>query len=136
MAAGRNPLEWEWSQLETLLDEELHALPSQFRAPLILCCLNRHPHVEVSRQLGLSTDALAERLRLAYGALQTRLCRRGLTLSLQVLALLLSHRAASVTVPRALVDSTVEMAVVNTAPSHAPPRRGTDGQAAAGEDRR
>ena len=121
MTARKKPLEREWSELETVLDEELNGLPADFRAPLIFCCLNRQPHLEVARQLGLSTGALAERLRLAIEELQIRLCRRGLTLSSQVLALLLMQRAAEHAVPATLVDSTVEMAIVNVARSDASP---------------
>ena len=102
-----------------MLDEALNGLPTEFRAPLILCCLNRQPHADVARHLGVPAGSIAKRLRLAYESLRNRLCRRGLTLSSEVLALLLSHRAASIAVPVALVDSTVEMAIVNVARSDA-----------------
>lgn len=69
------------SEAQTLLDEELAALPERYRAPILLCCLEAATQEEAARQLGCSSATLKRRLAKGRELLRIRLARRGLTLS-------------------------------------------------------
>jgi RNA polymerase sigma factor (sigma-70 family) len=87
-----------------LLDEELRRLPERYRAPLILCYLEGMTRDEAARQLGWSLDTLKRRLGQGRALLKQRLTRRGLTLSVVLLA-------PGETVSAGLVEAAVKAAV-------------------------
>ncbi|MBI1914319.1 MAG: sigma-70 family RNA polymerase sigma factor [Planctomycetes bacterium] len=68
-------------ELFTILDEELTRLPSQYRAPLVLCYLQNRTRDEAARQLGYSLATLDRRLGRGRALLRTRLARRDCTFS-------------------------------------------------------
>jgi RNA polymerase sigma factor (sigma-70 family) len=92
--------------LRTLLDQQLAALPSNYRVAVVLCDLEGKAHKEVATQLGWPEGTLASRLSRGRKMLAARLSRRGVVLS----AAMLSTEMASACVPTSLVLSTVRAA--------------------------
>jgi len=92
-----------------VLDEELHQLPENYRAPLILCCLEGRSREEAAKRLGCSPDALKGRLERGRDRLRMRLEKRGLTLPAAVGGTLLLAGATS-PVPAALSQATLQAA--------------------------
>ena len=93
-----------WGEVCAVLDEELHALPDRFRAPLILCYLEGRTREEAALQLGMSRPTLVRRLARGRRLLAARLAGRGLALTTALLAGSLSANSA---VPALLVMSAV-----------------------------
>src|SRR5689334_15244312 len=61
---------WE---LLAILDEELHALPDRYRAPLVACHLLGRTQDEVAREMGWSLSTLRRRLERGRRLLGARL---------------------------------------------------------------
>lgn len=92
----------------------LHAtladLPDKYRLPLVLHYLEGQPYETVGARLGCGQSALAMRLSRGRELLRGRLARRGVALSVPVLAGLLTQEAAAGTVSEAFVAATAKMA--------------------------
>jgi RNA polymerase sigma factor (sigma-70 family) len=101
-----------WRELRTLLDEELGGLPGAWRAPLILCYLEGHTQDEAAYRLGLSKSTLRRRLERGRRLLQSRLARRGVTLSAGLFAPLLSESAASAALSKTWTIPAVKTALL------------------------
>jgi RNA polymerase sigma factor (sigma-70 family) len=97
-------------ELLAVLDEELRRLPTPYRLPLILCCLEGRSQEEAARQLGWTPGSLKGRLERGRARLHARLARRGFTLSAALAAVSVS-RGMAATVPAALAAVTVRQAV-------------------------
>jgi RNA polymerase sigma factor (sigma-70 family) len=97
-------------ELTTALDDELNRLPDKYRAPLVLCYLQGLSRDEAAQQLGWSLGTFKRRLEQARDVLHRRLARRGLTLSVGLLATVLSGGEAAA-MPAALVGATVRVAL-------------------------
>jgi RNA polymerase sigma factor (sigma-70 family) len=93
-----------WDDLGAVLDEELQALPDKYRAPLLLCCLQDKTRDEAARELGWAPGAVKIRLERGRDMLRSRLARRGLALSVALLA----TSVASASVPVRTVAMIVE----------------------------
>jgi RNA polymerase sigma factor (sigma-70 family) len=96
-------------ELLTVLDEELRRLPTAYRLPLILCCLEGRSQEEAARQLGWTPGSLKGRLERGRARLHARLARRGFTLSAALAAVAVSRGTAAV--PAALAVATVRQGV-------------------------
>src|SRR5262249_30213882 len=96
-----------WGELRLVLDEELHRLPEKYRAPLLLCCLAGRTRDEAAEQLGWSLGALKMQLERGRQLLRTRLARRGVAVSVALLAMLLAQQATASPVPAALATTTI-----------------------------
>jgi len=94
-----------------VLHEEVNRLPGKYRAPVVLCYLEGHTHEEAAAQLRWPVGTVKGRLSRALDQLRSKLTRRGLALSAGLLTTELA-RSASAAVPTALVDSTVQAAVL------------------------
>ncbi len=100
-----------WRELREVLHQELSRLPEKNRLPLILCYLEGKTQEEAARQLGWTAATLKGRLDRGRHLLRTRLTRRGLTLSVPLLAAALSRDAASASSP-AWLKATAQAAVL------------------------
>jgi RNA polymerase sigma factor (sigma-70 family) len=104
-----------WRELGTVLDEELRRLPERYRAPLVLCFMEGKTQDEAARELGCCKSTLRRRLELGRERLRRRLLRRGVALSVGVLAAAVSQRSASAAVSVALVEATVKAGLLSRA---------------------
>ncbi|MFT3883842.1 MAG: RNA polymerase sigma factor [Gemmatales bacterium] len=96
------------SDLAELLDAELTRLPAKYRAPLVLCQLQRHTREEAAQQLGWPLGSVSGRLAQGKKLLQERLIRRGLTPSIVAGAFTVPHLEAQV--PSLLIQATTLLA--------------------------
>jgi RNA polymerase sigma factor (sigma-70 family) len=99
-APRRDPLN-ELTVRELLLgfDEELQRLPEVYRLPLILCALEGQSVEEAARRLGWAPGSVRGRLARGRARLHAQLARRGLTLPLGALTLLLAPDAGKAVLP-------------------------------------
>jgi len=111
--ARSSPEQPDFDDLLRVLDEELAALPDEFRAPLVACFLEERTLDEAARQLGWSVSTLRRRLDRAKDLLRGRLLRRGAALSAGLFAGFLAPSA------RAAVPARLIEAVIPSAPSSA-----------------
>jgi RNA polymerase sigma factor (sigma-70 family) len=75
-------------ELLAQLDAEVARLPRVYRLPVLLCVLQERPVEEAARLLGWSVGSVRGRLARGRERLRDRLTRRGLSLSVGVVALL------------------------------------------------
>jgi RNA polymerase sigma factor (sigma-70 family) len=92
-----------------IIDAELAALPEEYRAVLLLCCVEGRTHEEAAGILGWPIGSLSKRLARGRDMLRRRLTQRGITLSAAGLVALGS--AAQAGVPDALLQATVRDAL-------------------------
>src|SRR5262249_35139729 len=113
-AHASEPADLTWREACAILHEELDCLPAQYRKVLLLCYLEGQSRDEAARNLGCSRGAVKgnrERGRQAWGR---RLAKRGVTLSAGLLAAATAARkAAAMSVPAALIESTCYAAAGN-----------------------
>jgi RNA polymerase sigma factor (sigma-70 family) len=95
-----------WRELGTVLDEELLQLSVRFRGPLVLCFLEGKTQDEAAQDLGCCKSTLRRRLEHGRELLRRRLLRRGVALSVGLLATTLSQRPAAA-VSSLLLETTV-----------------------------
>jgi RNA polymerase sigma factor (sigma-70 family) len=102
-AAGENA-----ERLQSLLDQELKALPDKYRAAIILCDLEGKSIKDAARQLGCPQGTIGTRLARGRRLLSRRLTRHGLTLSGGLMATGSSQEMAVAGVPPLLMSSTAK----------------------------
>jgi RNA polymerase sigma factor (sigma-70 family) len=98
-------------ELRRVLNEELRRLPEEYRAPLVLCCLEEKTLEEAARLLGWTRGAVRGRLQRGRERLRARLRRRGLELPAGLSATALALSSASGRVSARLADSTLRAAL-------------------------
>jgi RNA polymerase sigma factor (sigma-70 family) len=99
-----------WADLRPVLDAEVSRLPDKYRAPFVLCYFEGRTNDEAAQLLGCPKGTVLSRLAWARERLQSRLTRRGLTLSGAALGVVLTEQAAAM--PTALTGSTVQAALL------------------------
>lgn len=100
-----------WRELGAVVDEELQRLPEKYRAPLVLIYFAGQTQEEAARQLHCGKSALRGRLERAKRALHDRLLRRGVSLSIGLLAAGIAQSSAASALPAELVRATVREAM-------------------------
>jgi RNA polymerase sigma factor (sigma-70 family) len=100
----------DWSDLRSMLDEELGRLPNHYRGVIVQCDLEGLTRKEAARQLGIPEGSVASRLARARVLLAKRLTRRRVAFSSGSVAATLSAGSASASAPPALVASTITAA--------------------------
>src|SRR5262245_7727955 len=93
-----------WPEACAILHEELDRLPDKYRLPVMLCYLEGLARDEAARRLGVSLNAVRNRLERGRARLRDRLARRGIALSAGLLAVVTG--SASAIVPTLLVRAT------------------------------
>jgi RNA polymerase sigma factor (sigma-70 family) len=93
------------------LHEEICRLPEKYRAPIVLCHLERMTHEQAAGQLGWTVGAVRGRVARGREVLRKRLTRRGLTLSAGLLITVLAEQAAPAAIPKAWMDATTVAAI-------------------------
>jgi RNA polymerase sigma factor (sigma-70 family) len=106
-----------WRELCTVLDQELQCMSERYRMPLVLCYLEGRTRDEAAQQLGWSLRTLQRRLERGREILRLRLIRRGLTLSVGLLATALADHAAGAGLPAGLVNLTVKAVLSSADPA-------------------
>jgi RNA polymerase sigma factor (sigma-70 family) len=97
-----------WQELGTILDEELQRLPVKYREALVLCHLEGLGVAAAAAQLGWSPGTLKSRLLRGRELLRRQLTRRGVSLSVTGLAVVLAEQAAGAALPARLLRAAVQ----------------------------
>jgi hypothetical protein len=79
----------QWERVSPVLDEALAALPTKDRDAILLRFIGRKPFNEVGAEMGTSEDAAKKRVSRALGRLREFFLRRGTTLSVAVIGVML-----------------------------------------------
>jgi RNA polymerase sigma factor (sigma-70 family) len=94
--------------LRPIFDEELSHLPGGYRALIVLCHLEGKSHQEAARALGWRAGSVSYRIGRAREMLRKRLARRGVCVSVVLLAAFLTEAAEGSCIPIALRQRTMD----------------------------
>jgi RNA polymerase sigma factor (sigma-70 family) len=98
-------------ELLTIIDEEVQRLPSDYRLPVLLCCLEGKSQEEAARWLGWTPGSVKGRLERGRKLLHARLVRRGVVPATAFVALEVCRATSATAMPAALASATVRAAV-------------------------
>src|SRR5262245_7718754 len=101
----------DWADVRPVLDAEIGRLPDKLRTVLVLCELQGVDRAAAAARLGVPLGTVSSRLSRAKEALRRRLIRRGITLSLVAVGLVLTRAAVTAAVPPPLAAGTVAAGV-------------------------
>jgi RNA polymerase sigma factor (sigma-70 family) len=90
-------------ELARLVEEEVALLPEKLRLPILLCYWEGLTNDEAARRLGWPPGTVKTRLLKARNCLHARLTRRGVSLPVGVLVVLLAARESDAAIPCAAV---------------------------------
>jgi RNA polymerase sigma factor (sigma-70 family) len=98
------------SECRTTLHEEIARLPDRYREPIVLCHLEGLSTAAAAQRLGCAQGTILSRLARGRETLRRRLAQRGLTVPTSLFAPSFVPQEAALTVPVALMTSTVSYA--------------------------
>ena len=103
----KNPA-WDaaWREIQAILDVEIEQLPAISREPFILCCLEHRTCAVVAKALRLKEGTVWSRVGRAKSRLQSRLAKRGISLTAVLAGAAVSGNAANAALPAGLIGST------------------------------
>jgi RNA polymerase sigma factor (sigma-70 family) len=93
-----------------VLLEELHALPLQYRQPLVLCYLEGRTRSEAADELGVTPQSVKGRLARGTRMLRSRMVSRGAALSTTMAVVTAFMASAQAAAPSALISKTAALA--------------------------
>jgi RNA polymerase sigma factor (sigma-70 family) len=96
-------------EVRALLDEELNRLPAKYQVAVLVCDIEGRSRAEAAQCLGVPEGTVASRLARGRALLAKRLVRRVVGVSVTSLTATLPLRAASGSVPPALLAHTVKV---------------------------
>ena len=83
-----------WSDVAPILDEVINSLPEQLREPVVQHYLNGDSQSHIASQLDLNQSTVSRRINQGLEMLRSQLQKRGVTLGLSSLLLLMSQNSA------------------------------------------
>lgn len=101
----------EWSEVKSILDDEIDRLPEPQRRSFVLFHLEHRSLQEIASLLGAGVSTVGSRLQRARERLALRLRRRGVDIGAAGLAALLADNLSAETVSASFVAATVANAV-------------------------
>ena len=93
-------------ELFPLLDEAIHALPTKYRVPIVLCYLQGLTNAEVAEQIACPLGTIATRLARARDQLRRRLTRLGVVVSTATVSIALSQACSAPLPTESLLEIT------------------------------
>lgn len=96
-----------WNEVSPLVDDELARLPSKYRLPLVLCCLEGMTHQDAAKLLHWPIGTLAGRISRGRELLRHRLMKQGVVVSSAMLTGFLSQEVMAGYIPATVISSCV-----------------------------
>ncbi len=101
----------QWSELRTVLDEEIDKLPDRCRLAVIACYLNGRTADDAAKEFGCPRGTVLSRLAAAREKLRHGLTRRGYAVSIAGLTAGLTGEAATAALPSSIVALAAKVAL-------------------------
>ena len=101
----------QWSEIRSILDDEVNRLPDKWRVPFVLYHLEQHSLTEIAAALGSTVPTVGSWLQRARTRLADRLKRRGVTVGSAALTAILTQSLVAEAESAAFVSTAVQSAV-------------------------